>query len=155
MGRTARTWAELMRRLGYQRYGVHGGDVGAGVSGMVARLDGEHVIGLHVVTDPLTAAATATFLPPIARRLDHNDPVGKPVLAPIGAFQEGGPGRGPPASPCWTARQPGRSTRWGPGGGCSPGRRPPPPGDGGPASRTSRPTSCRRWPTSVRWSGCT
>src|SRR6266581_1446947 len=39
MGRTARAWAEVMRRLGYQRYGVHGGDIGAGVSGMVGRLD--------------------------------------------------------------------------------------------------------------------
>jgi epoxide hydrolase len=38
-----------MRRLGYERYGVHGGDVGAGVSDMVAGLDGEHVIGVHVV----------------------------------------------------------------------------------------------------------
>ena len=56
MGRTARAWVELMRRLGYERYGVHGGDIGAGVSGMVAGLDGEHVIGVHVVTDPLTAA---------------------------------------------------------------------------------------------------
>src|SRR5579862_4253122 len=45
MGRTARAWAELMRRLGYERYGVHGGDVGAGVSSLVAGLDGEHVIG--------------------------------------------------------------------------------------------------------------
>jgi epoxide hydrolase len=34
-----------MRRLGYQRYGVHGGDVGGGVSGLVAALDGEHVTG--------------------------------------------------------------------------------------------------------------
>jgi hypothetical protein len=31
-GRTARAWVELMRRLGYQRYGAHGGDIGAGVS---------------------------------------------------------------------------------------------------------------------------
>ena len=37
MGRTARALVELMRRLGYERYGVHGGDIGAGVSGMVAR----------------------------------------------------------------------------------------------------------------------
>ena len=33
MARTARAWAELMRRLGYERYGVHGGDIGGGVSG--------------------------------------------------------------------------------------------------------------------------
>ena len=35
MVRTARAWAELMRLLGYERYGVHGGDVGAGVSGIL------------------------------------------------------------------------------------------------------------------------
>ncbi len=38
MGRTARAWIELMRRLGYDRYGV------------------------HVVTDPLTAANAASFI---------------------------------------------------------------------------------------------
>src|SRR6185437_6431497 len=61
MARTARAWVELMRRLGYQRYGVHGGDIGGGVSGMVAGLDAAHVTGVHVVTDPLTAANVATF----------------------------------------------------------------------------------------------
>jgi hypothetical protein len=80
MGRTARAWVELMRRLGYQRYGVHGGDIGAGVSGTVAGLDGEHVIGVHVVTDPLTAANVATFLPGMADRLDPNDPVDTTIL---------------------------------------------------------------------------
>src|SRR5207237_4343986 len=80
MGRTARAWAELMRRLGYERYGVHGGDIGAGVSGMVAGLDGDHVIGMHVVTDPLTAAATATFIPGMAGRLDEGDPVDTLIL---------------------------------------------------------------------------
>src|SRR5690348_11310484 len=92
MGRTARAWAELMRRLGYQRYGVHGGDVGAGVSGMVAGLDGGHVIGMHVVTDPLTAAATATFLPGMAGRLDQDDPVDKLILARMNAFKNEGSG---------------------------------------------------------------
>jgi pimeloyl-ACP methyl ester carboxylesterase len=92
MNRTARAWVELIRRLGYERYGVHGGDIGAGVSGMVAGLDAEHVIGLHVVTDPLTAANTATFLPGIADRLDRDDPVDKLILDRMTAFQQEGSG---------------------------------------------------------------
>jgi pimeloyl-ACP methyl ester carboxylesterase len=92
MGRTARAWAELMRRLGYQRYGVHGGDIGGGVSGLVASLDGEHVIGMHVVTDPLTAAATATFLPGMAGRLDASDPADKLILDRMNAFRKEGSG---------------------------------------------------------------
>ncbi|MPZ78936.1 MAG: alpha/beta fold hydrolase [Actinophytocola sp.] len=92
IGSTARAWIELMRRLGYQRYGVHGGDIGGGVSGMVAGLDGEHVIGVHVVTDPLTAANVATFLPGMADRLDENDPVDKVVLDRMAEFKKQGSG---------------------------------------------------------------
>ncbi len=92
MGRTARAWAELMRRLGYGRYGMHGGDIGAGVSGMAAGLDGEHVIGVHVVTDPLTAANTATFLPGMADRLDPSDPVDGLILDRMAAFSKDGSG---------------------------------------------------------------
>jgi pimeloyl-ACP methyl ester carboxylesterase len=92
MSHTARAWVELMRRLGYQRYGVHGGDVGAGVSGMVASLDGAHVTGMHVVTDPLTAANTATFLPGMADQLDENDPVDKVILARMAEFTQEGSG---------------------------------------------------------------
>jgi epoxide hydrolase len=46
--RTARAWAELMRRLGYERYGVHGNDAGAIVVPLVGRADTPHVIGVHV-----------------------------------------------------------------------------------------------------------
>jgi epoxide hydrolase len=46
--RIARAWAELMRRLGYDRYGVHGNDAGALISPEVGRHDPEHVIGVHV-----------------------------------------------------------------------------------------------------------
>ena len=92
MGRTARAWIELMRRLGYERYGVHGGDVGAGVSGIVAGLDSEHVIGVHVVTDPLTAANVATFLPGMADRLDAGNPVDKLILDRMMAFRNEGSG---------------------------------------------------------------
>jgi pimeloyl-ACP methyl ester carboxylesterase len=92
MGRTARAWVELMRRLGYERYGVHGGDIGGGVSGMVAALDGEHVTGVHVVTDPLTAANVATFMPGLADRLDENDPVDKLILDRMREFTTEGSG---------------------------------------------------------------
>ncbi|MFC5831997.1 epoxide hydrolase family protein [Nonomuraea insulae] len=43
--RVARTWAELMRRLGYARYGAHGNDAGALVTPQLAVLDPEHVVG--------------------------------------------------------------------------------------------------------------
>jgi pimeloyl-ACP methyl ester carboxylesterase len=92
MGRTARAWVELMRRLGYPRYGVHGGDIGGGVSGLVAGLDGDHVTGMHVVTDPLTAANVATFLPGMADRLDEDDPVDKLILDRMREFTTEGSG---------------------------------------------------------------
>ncbi|MCZ9337362.1 epoxide hydrolase, partial [Streptomyces sp. TRM76130] len=46
--RTARAWAELMRRLEYPLYGAHGGDFGSLVSPEVGRVDPEHVLGVHV-----------------------------------------------------------------------------------------------------------
>jgi pimeloyl-ACP methyl ester carboxylesterase len=47
LGRTARAWAELMRRLGYTRYVAQGGDVGAGVSDAMGRLAPDGLIGIH------------------------------------------------------------------------------------------------------------
>jgi hypothetical protein len=44
IARVASTWAELMRRLGYQRYGAHGNDAGALVSLALARVDAEHLV---------------------------------------------------------------------------------------------------------------
>jgi epoxide hydrolase len=46
--RTAGAWAELMKRLGYDRYGAHGNDAGAIVAPLQGRLDPDHVIGVHV-----------------------------------------------------------------------------------------------------------
>ena len=46
--RTARAWAELMGRLGYDRYGAHGNDAGAIVAPLQGQLDPDHVIGVHV-----------------------------------------------------------------------------------------------------------
>jgi pimeloyl-ACP methyl ester carboxylesterase len=46
--RIAGAWVELMRRLGYRRYGAVGNDAGSMISPEVGRLDPEHVIGVHV-----------------------------------------------------------------------------------------------------------
>src|SRR5207248_1979234 len=45
LGRVARAWAELMKRLGYHRYVAQGGDVGAGVTDAMGRLGSEGLIG--------------------------------------------------------------------------------------------------------------
>jgi epoxide hydrolase len=55
--RVASAFAELMRRLGYERYGAQGGDLGAGISPDLGRVDAEHVVAVHV------NAATVGFMP--------------------------------------------------------------------------------------------
>jgi epoxide hydrolase len=55
--RIASAFAELMRRLGYQRYGAQGGDFGAFVAPDLGRVAPEHVMGVHV------NAATIGFIP--------------------------------------------------------------------------------------------
>jgi pimeloyl-ACP methyl ester carboxylesterase len=66
----ARMWHELMRGLGYSRYGAGGGDFGAGVATYMAIEDSGAVIGVHLSTmelsppigegsPPLTAAEEA------------------------------------------------------------------------------------------------
>ena len=55
--RIASALAELMRRLGYHRYGAQGGDFGALISPDLGRVDPEHVVGVHV------NAATVGFIP--------------------------------------------------------------------------------------------
>jgi epoxide hydrolase len=57
VARVARAWAELMRRLGYDRYVAHGGDFGAMVSRELGLLDPEHLAALHL-TLILFAGAT-------------------------------------------------------------------------------------------------
>lgn len=47
-----RAWAKLMAELGYERYGVQGGDIGGAVSPEVARSAPEHVVGVHTNGGP-------------------------------------------------------------------------------------------------------
>ncbi|HEX2393911.1 MAG TPA: epoxide hydrolase [Bacteroidales bacterium] len=44
----AELWHELMKELGYNRYGVQGGDFGAGISAAIAYKYPESVIGMHL-----------------------------------------------------------------------------------------------------------
>ena len=55
IARIARAWAELMRRLGYERYGAQGGDFGSVISPELGRLDPDHVMGVHVNALPTTS----------------------------------------------------------------------------------------------------
>ncbi|MFI6995972.1 epoxide hydrolase family protein [Nocardia sp. NPDC050175] len=73
-GRTAQAWADLMTRLGYERFGAHGGDWGAFVSTELARLAPERVAALHLtmpIASPLpedVATADAAEQAMIAKR---------------------------------------------------------------------------------------
>jgi pimeloyl-ACP methyl ester carboxylesterase len=60
----AAAWAELMRRLGYERYGAQGGDWGAIISRRLGIQDPDHVVGVHlnflptaIPSDPAELAA--------------------------------------------------------------------------------------------------
>jgi epoxide hydrolase len=55
--RIAGAWDELMKRLGYDRYGAQGGDLGALVAPELGRVAPDRVIGVHV------NAATFGFIP--------------------------------------------------------------------------------------------
>lgn len=44
----AHIWHQLMKKLGYDRYGAQGGDIGSGISTWLARRYPSHLIGLHL-----------------------------------------------------------------------------------------------------------
>jgi pimeloyl-ACP methyl ester carboxylesterase len=58
--RIADVWAQLMARLGYDRYGAQGHDWGTSVSTALAQRHPEHVAGIHLVP-PLAPPDPATF----------------------------------------------------------------------------------------------
>ena len=57
-GRVADAWAELMRRLGYERFGAQGGDWGAQITRELGRAHPDRVIGVHLNLLPGSHAAT-------------------------------------------------------------------------------------------------
>lgn len=72
--RTAKAYAELMKQLGYERYGVHGSDVGADILGELVKVDGEHIVGMHMATD------TSTIVYSVTAFMGGGDPMQNPNL---------------------------------------------------------------------------
>ena len=92
MARTARAFAELMDRLGYERYGAQGGDVGAGIVGMLAGLEGDRVAGVHTNSDPLGVIGALDYLPEGAARLDKLSEEDRAAVERTRAVSEEGSG---------------------------------------------------------------
>ena len=58
--RIAAAWAELMRRLGYKRYGTLGSDWGTSISASLGQQDRDHVAAIHLIP-PLAPPDPKTF----------------------------------------------------------------------------------------------
>jgi pimeloyl-ACP methyl ester carboxylesterase len=82
LGRTAKAWAELMRRLGYARYVAQGGDVGAGVTDAMGRQAPEGLIGIH----------TNLFVPALSGTMPTNTDAERAAAAQIATFRRSGNG---------------------------------------------------------------
>jgi len=67
-------WHKLMRGLGYERYGAHGGDFGAGVATFMALQQPDRMVGIHLST-PEMWPWTGAGAPPLSEReqayVDH------------------------------------------------------------------------------------
>lgn len=62
MGKIAGAVLDLVSSLGYDRFAVHGTDMGAGIAGELDTRAAGRVIGLHTGTDSDTAVAVASFM---------------------------------------------------------------------------------------------
>jgi pimeloyl-ACP methyl ester carboxylesterase len=82
LGRTARAWAELMRRLGYTRFVAQGGDVGAGVTDAMGRQEPAGLIGIH----------TNLLVPALSGPMPTDTDEERAAAAQITTFQQSGNG---------------------------------------------------------------
>jgi pimeloyl-ACP methyl ester carboxylesterase len=82
LGRTARAWTELMRRLGYAGYVAQGGDVGAGVTDVMSRQAPEGLIGIH----------TNLLVPALNGPMPTNTDEERAAAAQIATFRQSGNG---------------------------------------------------------------
>jgi pimeloyl-ACP methyl ester carboxylesterase len=80
----AAAWAELMNRLGYSRYGAHGGDWGSTITMHLAARAPEHVAGIHL---------TMPVVPPaVFGELGELTESEQAVLARFAEYQQSGSG---------------------------------------------------------------
>jgi epoxide hydrolase len=63
LARSTAAFAELMDRLGYARYGAHGGDIGAGITGRLGATQPDHVVGTHVLSDRGSLGLAGEYFP--------------------------------------------------------------------------------------------
>lgn len=63
LARTADAYAEIMTRLGYERFAVHGTDIGSGIAGRLAATYPDRVIGTHIGVDPRILGLVGTTFP--------------------------------------------------------------------------------------------
>ena len=63
----AAQWHRLMQGLGYERYGAHGGDFGAGIATHMALIEPDRMIGIHLST-PEMAPYAGPDAPPAGSR---------------------------------------------------------------------------------------
>jgi pimeloyl-ACP methyl ester carboxylesterase len=82
LGRTARAWAELMRRLGYTRYVAQGGDVGAGVTDAMGRQGPDGLVAIH----------TNLLVPALSGAMPTNTDEERAAAAQIASFAQSGNG---------------------------------------------------------------
>src|SRR3954447_21801232 len=82
LGRTARAWAELLHRLGYDSYVAQGGDVGAGVTDAMSRQQPEGLIGVH----------TNLLVPALGGPMPTDTDEERAAAAQIATFQQSGNG---------------------------------------------------------------
>src|SRR5215208_2946406 len=82
LGRTARAWAELMRRLGYTRFVAQGGDVGAGVTDAMGRQAPAGLIGIH----------TNLLVPALSGPMPTDTDEERAAAAQIATFRQSGNG---------------------------------------------------------------
>ncbi|WP_445444205.1 epoxide hydrolase family protein [Clavibacter sp. km3a] len=80
--RTARVWAELMRRLGYDAWYAQGGDLGATVTSELAALEAQEGIGLRGIHLNM-----ATFMPTDEEMRDATDEERR-MLAETGHYRQ-------------------------------------------------------------------